>query len=769
MKKCIDDRFRKMLESYELGLLNEKDREEFELHLMDCQHCLESVLHFAEVSRHLCHSTRAQQKVAQLAKEPSTLDNVPRDRLDRDRQGSKWLRYMPIPLATAAALVLLILNPWQLEFRPTQTAIAAENRLVVLYFENLSDPGDPARLREVIPSLLITDLSESRQLMVVSSQRLRDILMRLGQDSATVIERDIATRVAEEAAARWMLLGSIVQSETDLALSTQLVEVISGDVISSQRVNRNPDETVFSLVDRLSASVRADLRLAAAAGDEHDPRVADITTHSTEAYRCYLEGLDYESKLYYAEAVTSFTRALEYDSTFAMAYYYLAGLENPELINKAMEYSDHASRKEQLYIGSKQAWFAGDTSRYVNELQTIVQQFPDESEAFRKLGKHCWSQHRYEEAIGYLNRALEIDSSYKNVYNDLAYIYDEIGDFEKAILAINNYITIAPDEANPYDSRAEIYARNGKLDLAIESYEKALDIKPDFPDAAIKLASLYMFRGEYAKAEYWFGEPARMNLKGTRPGELLDLATLLIYQGEFAQALESLDRGLDSLSETEIAATHPQIIPHLHAWKASVFEFTDVNRAVQSIETAIELSGRAFPDNKWIYRPFYARLLAESGNISRADEVAQELKRYLEKRGSGLHFYWQAAGMVEMIRGNLQKGVSLLEKGADSSMPALDFNGHYLVAVAYLESGQISRAVRKFEQLLSIYSLGRASSPNRGPLMHYYLGVAYEESRWYDEAVEQYEAFLDIWGDTDSRIAFVENARQRLARLTSGP
>ncbi len=78
------------------------------------------------------------------------------------------------------------------------------------------------------------------------------------------------------------------------------------------------------MVDKLTTELKKDLSLPAQAGKEETPKVADVTTHSQEAYRYYLEGMEYNNKYYYAEAEKSFKKALEYDSTFAMAYYQLS-------------------------------------------------------------------------------------------------------------------------------------------------------------------------------------------------------------------------------------------------------------------------------------------------------------------------------------------------------------------------------------------------------------------------------------------------------------
>ena len=366
---------------------------------------------------------------------------------------------IPASVVFILVLLFLILKPFKFEIGPEKGAVAKENSLAIMYFENLVDREDKERLGEIVTNLLITGLSESQYLNVVSSQRLYDILKLLGKEETKVIDRSTASQVASKAGSKWMLLGSILQVEPQIILTSQLVEVEKGRVLAAQRITGEPKEKIFSIVDRLTLKVKKDLSLPAQAEKEETPKVADVTTHSQEAYRYYLEGMDHYNKYYFTEAEKSFEKALEYDSTFAMAYCWLAylksGEEQKRLTAKAVKYSHKASQKERYYIKGWAAYVSGNYREDIKELQKIVERYPDEKEAFYLLGMmYAYNLHELEEGVHYLNKAIQIDPLYKLAYNMLSYSYNEMGDFEKSIWAINKYIELAPDEANPYDSRA---------------------------------------------------------------------------------------------------------------------------------------------------------------------------------------------------------------------------------------------------------------------------------------------------------------------------
>ncbi|MCK4271412.1 hypothetical protein KAX22_02105, partial [bacterium] len=389
----------------------------------------------------------------------------------------RWPAFIPALAIFVLVLALLIFKAFQVEIGPQRGVMAEENSLAIMYFENVADPQDSDRIAQMITSLLITDLSESQYMRVVSRQRLYDILRLLGKEDLKIIDKSVASEVAERAGVKWILTGSILQTEPYVILTSEISDASSGKILTSQRVAGEEGEDFFSVVDRLSVQTKLDLSLPEGAREERDRAVADVTTHSPEAYRYYLEGQDYNSKLYVKEAKKSFQEALRHDSTFAMAYFRLAlltdGQQRDDLIAKALQYSAKISQKEKHYLNSWQALLSDDFEQGIAELEKVVQRYPEEKEAHFWLGTFqrnpCVSGGN-EQAVRHLNKAIEIDPLYKTAYNILAYTYNNMGDFEKSIWAINKYISLAPDEANPYDSRADLYAYNGKIDQAIESY-----------------------------------------------------------------------------------------------------------------------------------------------------------------------------------------------------------------------------------------------------------------------------------------------------------
>jgi serine/threonine protein kinase/Flp pilus assembly protein TadD len=707
--------------------------------------------------------------LADLRREKKSLEYVKTTQIPPEVISPKPKRKLLPFLVPASAvfiiiLLLLILKPFQVEIVPEKEAIAEENRLAIMYFDNLADPEDQRKLGEIATNLLITDLSESQYLDVVSSQRLYDILKLLGREGEKKIDRNVATEVARKAGSRWMLSGSILQVEPQMIITCQLVDVEGGSAIASQRITGEADDDIFALVDKLTVEIKNDLSLPAEAQAEPDRPVADVTTHSPEAYRYYLEGEDYFHKLYWIEAAESYKKALGFDSTFAMAYARLSRVgdatEEKRMIAKAVQYSDKVSQKEKHYIKTREAQLSGNYGLAIEELQKLIERYPQEKEAFLVQGVIYWDAlGEPETAIPLFTKAIEIDPLYKVAYNILAYAYNDVGNFEKSIWAINEYISLAPDEANPYDSRGEIYGFNGKLEQAIESFRQAEERKPGF--SLNDLGHMYLFKREYTRAESCYKALSSSSEKDTRSEGRTFLAIVPLYQGKLEEAIKILDDGIaaDRMEQAE-------------GWQNAFKYFlkADIHRERKNLETALgeiekgmEILHEANPDEPVYWRDEYVKLLAQNNDFEKAEEVAAALKKDIEEKDqTSMHDYWYAVGCIERSKGNLEASLSNLEKGAKGNTL---FYIHVNLGEIYLESGKLGEAVAKLEKVLSRYDETRAYLAVWAVKAHYLLGLAYEKSGWGKKAIEQYEEFLDIWKDADPGIPEVEDAKKRLEKL----
>ncbi|MBI5867556.1 MAG: protein kinase [candidate division Zixibacteria bacterium] len=682
-----------------------------------------------------------------------------------------YLKYLVTTSAVLViALIVLVLKPFKFEIASEQKAAATENSLAVMYFDNLVDADDKDKTAQMVTSLLITGLSESQYLQVVSRQRLYDILSQLGKEDARKIDQSTASKVAEKAGVKWVVTGDILQTQPRVVLNAEVSDVTTGKIAATQRVQGEVGEDLFAVVDKLSSSIRTHLSLPEQAITESARPVADVTTHSPEAYRYYLEGLDLNRKFYSAEAKESFQKALSHDSTFAMAYYELASLNNtigPDIeskgwITQAQRYADKVTWQEQQYIKARAMDLVGTPAAAIEVLKGIVARYPNEKVAYGRMAEIYGRIDQPEQAIAQWEKAIAIDPMGKLTYNSLAYMYDRIGNFEKSIWAINQYIALAPTEANPYDSRADLYAYNGKLDEAIESYRKALQFKPDFPSRS-KVGMMYVFKGDYTRADSVFQAMARSTDRDSRSEGRLLVCVVPWYRGQFNRAREILNEGIGA-DRLEQYDGRWNIVKH-EAVVGILKSQGNFKEALASLETQQPISLKAYPDDIVNNRGWQVELLVECSQLSKAREVAEALRRDVEKKDTSLlRVYWVAEARIAFVEGRFADAITNL-----SRVPASfhDFSISYQLGKTYLRAGVLDKAVATFESALSRYDETQSNNLYASVMSHYFLGVAYEKSGWKDKAAQQYKTFLDIWKDADPGIKEIDDARVRLAKLTS--
>jgi eukaryotic-like serine/threonine-protein kinase len=745
------DRLCLLLHSYELGLLEGDQLDEFEQHLLDCPTCLKQAEEFLPAAHLLKHDLEIRGLIEGLqspAEEP------------------KHRSFWPAVLAIAAAVIILVLRPWHLEFHPTQEVTASENRLAIVYVGNESESEEAASLGPTAVNLLIADLSESQFLRVVSTQRLYDAALHLGLPDANRVDQSHAGALAREVGAKWMLTANIVADTRQQRLITQLFDVASGDIEATQTVVMDSSVSVFDLVDQLSIQLKTDLGLPAQALKEADPKVADVTSHSVEAYQIYLKGIEFSQMLFTEKATECFHKAAMLDSSFAMAYYYLSLNQNPAIIEKAVAYSSRATKKEQMFIAARAAQVARDTVQTLAILQSITEQYPDEKDAFYQLGQYYFGRLDYSRAVFYLEKSLALDPLNRVSYNQLAYCYDEMGQLDEALRTLDEYQKIAPDEPNPLDSRGDILARNGRLTEAIAAYTEATKKEPGFSPSKIKLYYAYITDGQYEQADEIYRDWESKCVEYGCANTYWAQASTLAFRGRYRESLTWLDKAIDEDGKTA-AKWGYGIGDALCNAKAQTLMAID-SPAVAEMYTAIKCFIKIRPDDKVSYRASLVRALAQAGQIDSAAQVLEQLRKNLEERNSSRYTYWIAGGYFELERNEYAKAAESFDSAATLRTKSTAYSARYIQGQALVMAGQYKKAIEVLATQEKSYTESRTKDFTSSKL-YYYLARAYEASGQADSAITKYEKFLTIWTNADPDLPEYTDAHTRLARLKTNP
>ena len=695
------------------------------------------------------------------------------------KKGKNIFKYLiPAAVIVVAAIVVVIFNPFNFQISTQKSAAAAgKSSLAVMYFENIPDPEDKDHTGEMLTNLLTTSLFQTKDVEVISRERLYDIQKDLGQADAKSISPSMATTIAQRAGVSMMVLGSILQRQPSLAITYRLIEVQSGKILSTQRLSGFSEDKIFTLVDSLAMLLKSDLNLTSS-GSAEAKSVASVTTTSPEAYRSYLEGVLLNDKYYSTEAKAAFNRAIELDSNFAMAYFGLATLalesdaemQDAALV-KAYQLSDRVTEKERLAIQAQYAFSVEEnSSKGTALLEERVEKYPHEQRAYIALINIYWRQNQLEKAIEIAHRGLKNDPRDGETWNSLAYVYATLGKRSEAIAAIDRYQQIAPALPNPYDSKGEVYAMFGERDSAFHWYQKAVSFKSDFP-SIYKLGVIAATRQDYAAAEKYirqYGVTADKILEA-RSKNVLSL--IPIRRGRFQEAELLLRRNLESFQAQQLQDPINDIYYWFVLMAYQRHDYPAMVEYAQKISAGADLSTGTLQFNRAILALAYLK----AGNTEMFSKLTDELKKSLKEDALFQQARFEctlAAGLYEqgMYEESIGHFIKVKQWLVPNHIPPL------MMAVAYVKTGRLPEAIealRKISNWVAV-DVEQHFLPFL-PLLddvitasvkaHYWLGVAYEKQGNKAEAMKEYETFLDIWKDADFKSAELLDARARLAKL----
>jgi tetratricopeptide (TPR) repeat protein len=219
---------------------------------------------------------------------------------------------------------------------------------------------------------------------------------------------------------------------------------------------------------------------------------------------------------------------------------------------------------------------------------------------FFQLGRIKYNQGKYEEAIGFYEKALEIGQKtlpenhpdLAASYNKIGAVYDSMGEYSKALSYYEKDFEISqktlpanhPHLATSYNNIGGVYNTMAEYSEALSYYEKALEIyqetlSANHPHLATSYAchgSVYHKMGEYSKALSYYEKALEIGQK-TLPENHPDLATsyfclgsVYYKMGEYSKSPSYLERALD-IYQRSLPRNHSNI-ENVRTWITLVKE-----------------------------------------------------------------------------------------------------------------------------------------------------------------------------------------------------
>jgi tetratricopeptide (TPR) repeat protein len=681
----------------------------------------------------------------------------------------------------------MVLRPLWVE----QRLVAAPKPIAVISFENLSGDPEYDYLSKAIPNLLITSLEQSRYLQVTTWERMRDLVRQLGREEVRSIDKELGFELCRLDDIDVIVTGSFVKAGNTFATDVKVLDVETKELITSASARGDGVESILDhQVDELSEKVARGVGLSRRRIEKTQRPVAEVTTASMEAYNYYLRGVEEYDKFYYDDARRFLERAVAIDSTFAMAYVYLAStygylmnrVSRDEMYGRAMRYAEHTTERERLYIESRYAIAVeNDDEKKRRTLQELVRKYPKEKQAYYGLGLGAWEDNRYTEAIEYLQKTLLLDPNYTPALNLLGYVYTDMSQYEEALEYFERYATASPGDANPFDSMAEVYFRMGDLEQAVARFREAVDVRPDFFGSIRNIAYVYGVTGEYDSAMVWINRYLdTVPTPGLRMMGYGWRSLFAFLTGRVADAFADIERWEELLKSNRRFPTslHYYLKGHYLCGRG---RYVEAERAFVHWHDALD---RLFPEQpqsneRWSTIQL-ALVYVRSGRVDdamaavdRADSLTPE-KDTEQIRNA----YLPIEGEVLLASGRYDDAIALVRDSLDVQIPALASEAQVIIhnfpldgdvlARAYLAKGELDSAAAEYQRLIEFHP----DSNNRrlrNPIYLYRLGKVYERIGRTAEAAEQYRRFLRYWRNADRDLAESIDARESLRALEGEP
>ncbi len=650
------------------------------------------------------------------------------------------------------------------------TEMNDSQRIVILPF-TFSGDENYRWLGKGLMDLMITNLGGTQTGHTVSGST---VLYAIDQVDSN------QSRPDGNAVARFLNVNRFVQGEI-FAVGGQLR--ISAELHDRSSPNNEPQrgnvagsvEDLFPLVDELAGQllVQSTYRM-----DERDAGLARDTTNLS-ALKEYLLGLQFARTNASDEAIKAFQRAVEEDSTFALAWYNLSLHQNSSSANqaaiiRAIEQSGDLPERDQLMMSGRLALLNGEFNRAEQVYRQVLRDNPQDVYALLELELMLWEStpgRSPYEAIPYARRILELAPDFGNWMRfHITCFAIDTGDLEylAAHPPCGSFIWLCPLSklVQAYDQ-----SPSSTVDVLDEPgpwLTKNFDfIRPD-PVVSLELGRRML-------------EPTCT--PETRLFGRIQLASLNTARGRLRAAQVHLD-SLVNMADM-FAAEYPGFVPataiELQAFYA-VMPFIDPKPGlVDSLWSAIEIwdpesvaDFDPWPTNNGrhgLIRLYLLGLLdVARSDLTRALQYADEIEKLAPDRPDGPAALDLASGIrarVAFERGEGNEALAFLE-----AVPRqFEHWRYYSIFIETLAErhlrGEIFFSLGRYDEALIWFESTKApSSMLFNAVRFYYQARCHEALGDHEAALEDYRKFVNVWGDCDpDQRRLIDDAQQRLIGL----
>jgi serine/threonine protein kinase/tetratricopeptide (TPR) repeat protein len=629
--------------------------------------------------------------------------------------------------AAAIVALVLIVGTASAFYFYKRSSKPLTDRDTILLTDFVNTTGEPV-FDGTLKQALAVDLGQTPFLNLFPEDRVRETLRFMGRSPDDRITRDVGREICERQGIKAMLTGSIASIGSHYNIILEAIDPRSGDAIAREQIEAESKEKVLAALGTATSNLRKKLGESLSSIQRYDVNIEQATTSSLEALKAYAMANDERAKGRARESLAFYSRAVELDPNFAMAYarigvFYI----NQDQMETAQQYlqksyylRDRVSERERLYITEKYYnYITGEIDKAVETLQTWTRLYPNDFIP----------------------------------HNNLALDYQILGNYEESLKEALEAVRLSPNTTTARANVVTSFLALGRIDEAEQASKEMEKLNPDSTGAHDNRFLFSFLRRDQAgmdrELEWARGKPEEVSA-------IIGSANIAAYFGKMKQSEELVKRAVEMFKTQNRAENAEKELLSLAANQVVVGKY---EQAKENTKAAQALNrGRSGLAG-------VALMYAACGDVNQAQTILNQLRaKYPTDTILNSIFSAVIQAMIENKRGNLAEAVRLVEsvRPYDRGLVTGLMN-NYFRGTLYLDQRRGPEAATEFKKIIDNPGIEFFSPAHA--LAYLGMGRAAVINGDTAAARKSYQDFFAFWKDADQDLPVLVQARKEYEQL----
>jgi tetratricopeptide (TPR) repeat protein len=321
-------------------------------------------------------------------------------------------------------------------------------------------------------------------------------------------------------------------------------------------------------------------------------------------------------------------------------------------------------------------------------------------------GNSLFTEGRYEEAIQYYDKVLEIEPNDVYVLYNKGNAFYSLGNYTEAIQYFDKALEIEPRLVEALTNKGLALADLGKYQEAIQYVDKALEIEPRMVEALTNKGAALAKLGKYQEAIQYFDKA--LEIDPNYIGALNNKGAALIYLGKYQEAIQYVDKALE---------IEPRMVEAITNKGLALIYLGKYQEAIQYFDKALEIEPR-----------MVEAINNKANTLVRISEQSNTIKPVADTIYNNNYYY------NSPIDPNPKTNLYLYEGINYNNDKHKIINLRTTTTTAVVDTSILEEAIKLYDQALS-------QDPSN-PIVLINKGIAYSKLEKYEQSLQLFDKVL---------------------------